>query len=144
MPNVELQYFAGKGTSVHAIRDLAPGEEVLTFEGKPAPVRGMHTLQIGPLKHLDVFPPGKYVNHSCSPNCGIKGQSTLVAMKPILKGEEITFDYVMTEWELSSPFNCLCGTKLCRGQVLGYKDSPEEVKIRYKGFVSEYLLLPPL
>lgn len=40
-----------------------------------------------------------YVNHSCSPNCGVRlndaGAYDFVAREPIAAGEEITFDYAM-------------------------------------------------
>lgn len=35
---------------------------------------------------------GYYVNHSCAPNCGLRGPLALVAMRDIAKGEELTFD----------------------------------------------------
>ena len=48
-------------------------------------------------KYILMQPPARYVNHSCDPNCGIKDKMSLVAMKSINVGEEITFDYAMTE-----------------------------------------------
>jgi uncharacterized protein len=40
---------------------------------------------------------GDWVNHSCEPNAGIRGQISLVAMRNIAPGEEVTFDYAMTD-----------------------------------------------
>lgn len=39
----------------------------------------------------------RYINHSCNPNMGIKGRVTFVALRDIKKGEEITFDYSISE-----------------------------------------------
>ena len=33
------------------------------------------------------------INHSCNPNCGLRGEITFVAMRDINVDEEITFDY---------------------------------------------------
>lgn len=38
-----------------------------------------------------------FVNHSCNPNAGVQGQSMLIAMRDIATGEEICFDYAMTD-----------------------------------------------
>eukprot|EP01126_Amoeba_proteus_P056598 TRINITY_DN712_c0_g1_i1.p1 TRINITY_DN712_c0_g1~~TRINITY_DN712_c0_g1_i1.p1 ORF type:complete len:105 (+),score=18.73 TRINITY_DN712_c0_g1_i1:584-898(+) len=45
----------------------------------------------------------------------------MVALRPISVGEEVTYDYAMSEADC--PFDvlecgCLCGTKLCRKNVL--------------------------
>ena len=42
----------------------------------------------------------RYINHSCNPNMGIKGRVTFVALRAIKAGEEITFDYSITEEDL--------------------------------------------
>jgi hypothetical protein len=61
------------------------------------------------------FPMQKvYVNHSCDANCGIRGEITVVAMRDIKKGEEITQDYGLLYNEDYS-FKCNCGSKNCRG-----------------------------
>ncbi|KAM3555798.1 hypothetical protein MY1884_005397 [Beauveria asiatica] len=36
-------------------------------------------------------------------------------------GDELTFFYPSTEWEMAQPFQCLCGTPTCRGTIDGAK-----------------------
>ena len=52
------------------------------------------------------------VNHSCNPTCGFRGQIVLVAMRNIQTGEEITYDYAMTDanWHnvACTEMECLC------------------------------------
>lgn len=55
-----------------------------------------------------------YFNHSCEPNAGIKGHLIMVAMRDIKPGEEITYDYAMTDAGLKYRFKCKCGKKNCR------------------------------
>ncbi|MGD0577135.1 MAG: SET domain-containing protein-lysine N-methyltransferase, partial [Candidatus Staskawiczbacteria bacterium] len=81
---------------------------------------------------------GRFLNHSCDPNCGVKGKFQIVAMRDIENGEELTFDYEMTEdsdWQMQ----CKCGSKLCRKVIGAYKNMPEFVKEKYKGYISEWL-----
>jgi len=63
-----------------------------------------------------------YVNHSCDGNAWYEGADLLVAKRDIKAGEEICYDYALTEtnpdWCLSEN-GCLCGTKKCRGKVTG-------------------------
>lgn len=124
---------------VFASKNIKKGEEVLSFRGnKIVKKRDHHTLQIGLRKHFIVLPPEKYVNHSCCPTCGIKNNKTLIAIKQIKKGEEITFDYAMTESKLSG-MKCLCGNKKCRGKIFGFLQLNEKEKNKYKKYCSDYL-----
>lgn len=83
------------------------------------------------------------VNHSCEPSCGFKGQITLVSMREILSGEEITYDYAMTDmgskelgWE---DMTCLCGSKNCRSKISGEDWKIPELQEKYRGFFSRYI-----
>ena len=98
-----------------------------------------HAVQIGPTTWISNINNGRYINHSCNPNCGIKNLIQVVAMTNIKVGEELTYDYEMTEsndWRMK----CLCGNKNCRGVIGAYKNMPQNVKDRYKGYISEWLL----
>jgi len=79
-----------------------------------------------------------FVNHSCDPNCGIKGKLRIVAMRDIDKGEEVAFDYAMTE---SSDYamKCKCKSAYCRGVIHGDDWKLKDLQKRYNGFFSDYL-----
>lgn len=60
-------------------------------------------------------------------------------MKDICTNEEITYDYEMTEnsnWTM----NCKCDQPECRKVIGAYNNMPENVKIKYKGYISDWLL----
>src|SRR5512141_2336583 len=57
-----------------------------------------------------------YLNHSCEPNCGLRGQITFVAMRPIKRGEELTIDYAMTD-SGGEAMICQCGQPACRSVI---------------------------
>ncbi len=83
------------------------------------------------------------VNHSCDPTCGFHGQLTLIALRDIEKGEEITFDYAMTDMGSEndgwSDMKCLCCSKKCRGFITGKDWQKKELQEKYKGFFSNYI-----
>lgn len=137
---IEVRAAGKRGLGIYAAKKFAPGEEVLTFHGTETAQQGAHTLQIGKHRHLTVAAPGKYINHSCDPNCGIKNKTTLVAIKPIEEGEEITFDYAMTELHIDGFSECLCKAKNCRGRIAGFDGLPCDIKKKYNGYFSDYLL----
>jgi hypothetical protein len=83
--------------------------------------------------------PGDWINHSCDPNAGIVGQITLVALRDIAAGEEICFDYAMTDGSPYDEFECGCGSALCRGRVTGEDWRLPELWRRYAGHFSPYL-----
>ncbi len=82
--------------------------------------------------------PGDYINHSCNPNCGIKGRIKIVAMRNIKPDEEITFDYAMSE-SSNYRMKCNCGSQNCRGVITGDDWKIPALQKRYEGFFSEYL-----
>jgi len=83
--------------------------------------------------------PAEYFNHSCDPNTGLSGQSALVAMRDIEAGEEVCFDYAMSESHPLFEFDCHCGSKLCRGRTSAEDWRNRELQIRYAGYFSPYL-----
>lgn len=98
---------------------------------------------IGVRKKKDLQPVD-YINHSCEPNVGFKGQIFLVAMRDINKDEQITFDYCMV---LSKPkkvkeiysFICECGSKNCRKIVTWNDWKKPFLQKKYKGYFQWYL-----
>ncbi|HEX3640179.1 MAG TPA: SET domain-containing protein-lysine N-methyltransferase [Ktedonobacteraceae bacterium] len=80
------------------------------------------------------------VNHSCSPNIGVQGQTVFIARRDILAGEELCFDYETTErydgvWSMQ----CQCGSPECRGTIDGNAWKDPEFQKRNEGFFSWYL-----
>jgi uncharacterized protein len=80
-----------------------------------------------------------WVNHCCEPNAGLRGQVTLVAMRDIEAGEEICYDYAMSDGSAYDGFECRCGRASCRGRVTGDDWMLEELWERYRGHFSPYL-----
>ena len=128
---------------LYATEDIKVGEIVVNLKGEWRIEPNRASIQIGE-RHLD-SPIGGYINHHCDPNCvvlcklsdltltarlvpltvRVSGSLTsmiisnpnpvLVAIKPIFKDAEITFDYNTTESNLANPFKCDCHGKWIKG-----------------------------
>ena len=152
-PKLEVRTAPEKGGfAVFALEALEKDEIICVWTGWVAtyqqmmalsPVEKSHTVQIDEGLYLAPFSldgePADYINHSCNPNAGIRGQISLVAMRPIAVGEEITFDYAMADSTPYDEFPCACGAPTCRGQVSGNDWQRPELWQRYKGYFSAYL-----
>lgn len=77
------------------------------------------------------------MNHSCDPNVGSAlDLHHTFAMRDIEEGEEITYDYAMTDagkWD----FVCACGKPNCRKFVTGNDWKIPELQQRYRGYFQE-------
>jgi SET domain-containing protein len=102
----------------------------------------IHALQIDDdlfIASVLPFDDADYVNHSCEPNCGIVGSVLMVTMRAVSVGEELCFDYAMTDSDDYDEFDCLCGTRSCRGVVSGADWKEPELRDRYRGWYSTYI-----
>ena len=131
-------------------RHFAADEEILRFHGREispkdklakGAVQG-NPLQVGPETYIDIEPPGLFANHSCCPNAGIRADVVLIALRDILPGEEIRYDYSTTMWEGIWTMQCLCGSKRCRGLVGDFHLLATEIQSEYVrlGIVQRFII----
>jgi hypothetical protein len=69
----------------------------------------------------------------------MRNATSIVAMRDIAVGEELTFDYAMSDASDYDEFDCNCGTALCRGRVRADDWQLDTLRQRYKGFFSPYI-----
>lgn len=141
----------GGGKAVFATDAIAPGEIVAVWSGRIisaqdldslTPEIRMHTVQVEEdlyLASLTAQEPPDFINHSCDPNAGLAGQITIVAMRHILPGEQVTIDYAMCDGSHYDEFDCGCGESSCRGRVSGDDWRNPSLWERYAGHFSPYL-----
>jgi hypothetical protein len=114
-----------------ATSDFAQGDVVMELRGVIGATPDRYSVQIGAEAHLSppigladhelvAQYPWIYLNHSCAPNCRLD-ERRLTATRAIRAGEDVTFDYTTTEFEMASPFDCQCGTAACLGTIRGAK-----------------------
>ncbi|KAL6691859.1 hypothetical protein J3F84DRAFT_397367 [Trichoderma pleuroticola] len=87
----------------------------------------------------------RFVNHSCNPNCRmikwiVSGQPRMALFagdRPIMTGEELTYDYNFDPFSAKNVQKCLCGQPNCRGVLgpkpKGIKPIKDNIKVATKG-----------
>ena len=137
------------GKSLFAARDFDKDELVFVAFGPLITDATLYTIPISETLKIDPTKPEgnrcQYICHSCDPNLGIKNRTFFVAFKDIKKGEEIRIDYAMIGYEYGDEITeqervCKCGSKICRGKMGCYKELPQEIREKYKGYISDFLL----
>lgn len=133
------------GNGVFARTAIRKGETIAKFDGTIYDFYSNwtndlynHAIQFEKRRWRDSKGIARLINHSCDPNCGIRNLFTIVAMRNIAPGEEITWDYGMTEnyeWRMK----CTCGSPICRKTIGVYKTMPLAIRKKYKGYISEWL-----
>ena len=80
------------------------------------------SVQVGLGRNIEEFDYMANLNHSCAPNVFLDTERfELHAIRDIKPGEELSFFYPSTEWDMSTPFQCLCGAEQCLKQISGAK-----------------------
>lgn len=161
---LEVRDCGQKGRGLYTTAPIKAGTEVISAFGLVVPNSRVHSppyevigdevcFQIDELHHIYPISPNSdrwykfwFTNHSCEPNCGIRGSITLVSLRDIAPEEEITFDYSMTDADFEGmnchpniPMVCLCNSLSCRGVITGDDWRLTYIQQRYNGFFSNYI-----
>ncbi|CBQ69673.1 conserved hypothetical protein [Sporisorium reilianum SRZ2] len=124
-----------------SLQDLSKGELLSAFAPHAdfAATKSYSTVQTGPSTHIELNSDLLYCNHSCDPNVAFvigdardKSSWKARAEKNIKKGDILTFFYPSTEWHMSQPFECACGSSThCLGRIDGAHSIPVETLVKY-------------
>jgi SET domain-containing protein len=152
-PKIEVSDATLAGRGVIAIADIQKDEIVAIKAGniitraeieQATDNAGDMALQIdddfylAPRSADEVEEMSVFINHSCDPNVGFRGQVVYVALRDISAGEELCHDYAM---ERSDDYmlDCHCGSPLCRGKVSGEDWKRPDLQQRYGDYFSIYI-----
>lgn len=150
-----------EGSGCFATEDIKKGEVICIFKGENISFQELkkrydegkekicNPLQIGEKEYLDLEEPYVFVNHSCSPNAGVRKKGELFAIKDIKRGEEISYDYSTTEWTYEKfgkykewSMECNCKSKECRGTLGQFSTLSPKLKKKYyqAGALQDFIL----
>jgi hypothetical protein len=82
--------------------------------------------------------PASQINHSCEPNCGVRGSAALVSRRLIRADEELTYDYATTD-TIYLYMSCGCATPSCRGIVKWHDWKEPAFRERNREYLSYYI-----
>lgn len=147
-PNTNIDMKHRKGfKGLFAKSDIEAGAVIFPLKGSISSHPNKYSVQLSKDKHLD-FPPVRkpnddldyawqFLNHSCEPNGYLNvAEYAFCALRDIKEGEEITFNYLVTEDEMASPFACECGSGKCFGLIQGNKFLSGEQKAKLAEILS--------
>ncbi|MDO8561116.1 MAG: SET domain-containing protein [bacterium] len=137
---------ARRGKGVFADKKILKGELIYDTKGEAVMVAKESVVDLPGYcyeaddKH-DMCPkdfnnpaPFWFTNHSCEPNVGaLPDLYRTVAMRDIEEGEELTYDYAMTDSE-DYEMECFCGKPNCRHWIQGSDWMIPELQEKYKGY----------
>lgn len=147
MKHIYIRTSPIEGMGVFAGENIAKGETIqhikgesktLVINSKEDSLSFPNWIGIGRNKWIDPNHPNQYLNHSCSPNAGIKGTVTMVALRNIKEGEEIAVDYSIIEGDDLWEMECSCGSKNCRKTIRSVKSIPLKQFKSYLPYVPTY------
>jgi len=150
-PKAQMRVTPGKGSGSFAVSKIHKGETVASFGGhvinqnelsNHLPDRVSRSLQLNEDVYLlsgMVPEAGDMINHSCEPNCGISGTSSVQAIRDIEIDEELTFDYAMSDSSQYDEFICACGKEKCREKITGLDWQNKDLQTKYRNYFSSYI-----
>lgn len=139
------------GRGAFAVVPIDAGETVAAFGGyvvdretlaRQPEDRVSRSIQIADDLYLladEAAEDGDLINHSCDPNCGLLGETVLIAKQDIEVGEELTFDYGTCDASDYDEFDCACTARRCRGRVTGDDWRDPTFQARNEGWFSPYI-----
>lgn len=144
--------FAGENIKKSDVIQHIKGEaRFLTIKNKKDSLSYPNWIGVGKNKWINPNYPNQYLNHSCNPNSGIKGtiiikdsdksvqgKYSIISLKDIKEGEEITIDYSIIEGDDLWEMKCSCGAKNCRKIIRSVKYIPRKQFKKYLPNVPTY------
>jgi len=137
------------GLGMFATSPIAKGEVVAVYGGIIVPKTDieLHREKLGAIRGIQISEDffmcatekkGGLFNHSCEPNLGYKNTIFIVAMSDIISGEELVFDYGMSESNFK-PYTCTCGSQVCRKTITSNDWKDKELQNKHGEYFASYL-----
>jgi SET domain len=130
--------------SLHSTKSFKKDEVICGFEaGITQNYATYLTVQVDVDKHITLQPEFlQYINHSCEPTVFFDTTTMqLIALQDLKEGDEFTFFYPSTEWDMAQPFVCNCGSKHCLQLINGASHLTKSTLDKYKltNFIQQQL-----
>lgn len=111
---------------VFATENIPSGEKIVEYTGRRLSKNqadrssSLYLFDLNSKVTIDGRNIARYINHSCDPNCEadvIKGKIWISSIRPIQKGEELSYNYHY-DYEEGLDFPCRCGHRKCAGYIM--------------------------
>lgn len=143
-----------------ACEGFGAGDRILMVSGRESKITHRHALQVAEGCHVVAGEPvvdergrdryaWRFLSHACDPNSMLRGRE-LVARREIAAGDELTLNYLASEWDMAEPFACACVHDcglVPRGPdgerwIRGYRHLTHAQRVRLRNYASAHLVGP--
>ncbi|KAK4683818.1 hypothetical protein P7C73_g6401, partial [Tremellales sp. Uapishka_1] len=138
----------GFSSRLVAVRDIPPNSLVAPLTNiTQAPTKAYSSVQYGASSrdHLELNSDLLFMNHSCAPSVYMNVSSRHPADWQVVtgddglkEGQDITFFYPSTEWDMAQGFDCSCGAEECLQRIQGAKYISLD-DLEKRGWVNEHI-----
>jgi uncharacterized protein len=124
------------GPALVASETVEEGKTVERLEGRVVPYNKIpesdlrNAFEVDDDRWIVPQPPGRYLKHSCDPNCYVSKNLDVITLRRVHKGENLTIMYnevtlekymrtaaILPEWDDRRSFDCRCGVPKCLGRI---------------------------
>jgi len=131
------------GQTAYATRNIPKGTTLFRATGLLVPYPTMYTICVGSKLHLLFGDAAECLAHHCDPNVQVNvlpdATFEMTTIRDIDEGDMVTFCYNTTEWDMNSPFPCLCGSPVCSKMIRGFKHLGDADRQRLWHIASDYI-----
>ena len=130
---LRIESVGSRGLGLIALKNFTAGDLVVIGEAlNSCGIQGIHTIQTDVKTHTVMDLPARLLNHMCgTANLYVRDNDFAAynwyAHTDIHRGDELTFDYETTEYEMHG-LVCTCGSPICRGKLKGFRHNQENVE----------------
>jgi hypothetical protein len=144
---IEVRVRPDSQRGLFILRPAHKDEILLTCDGPIIDHPTRYSIQIDDAMHIDgTSQSNSCLNHSCNPNTYVDWKGVFLrALRNLEAGEELTCNYLTTDWEFHEKFTCTCGAPSCYGELKGFKYLSPEQQRALASFVPEFMRkrIPP-
>lgn len=130
------------GELVRAVNPITEGEVLFHLSGEIIDHPTKYTIQLDESRHVVTSSLlWKSMNHACEPNVVVDVTNReMRAACDITAGEELTFNYNTTEWDMASPFHCGCSAPSCVSVIRGFRHLGPSQRSAIRDKLSPFIL----
>jgi len=122
------------GSRAVSLVDLPAGAVFAKITTATPATKAYSSVQISEMAHIELNSELVFVNHSCDPSLVFDMGRFEVRVgdgRDLKKGDELTFFYPSSEWDMAQPFDCNCGSVKCKSVIDGSRKMDEAIVREY-------------
>ncbi len=140
-PKVTIGFRADGQKGLFLTAAARQDEVLIAYDGPIIDHPTRYSVQIDDDRHIEgTAESNAYLNHSCAPNTYVDWNGVcLRALRDAVVGEELTCNYLTTDYEIHEKFVCHCGAPGCYGEIKGFKHLPKAEQLKLEPYIPAFM-----